>query len=308
MTRVRMLLAAIALFCLSSATEAQILLQHKIPDGEKSSAVTKMKVSQTLKIAGMEVVTSSEQKVTISSQNGKRGDDGRIAVKQKIDALTVNIEVAGQQLSFDSAQPDAPPPGTAIDALLDVFKVTAKSEWTTNCGQDNRVISIEGRDAALKSLSEELQAAVKNQYEAGYLVKAANNELAKIPSKPVKKGDVWTVESEVRLEGGQTLTFKTTYRYEGVVDQDGKSLHKIVEETTDVSYAMDADAPAALKYISSELKVAESNGTILFDQEAGRVVTENSKLHITGEIKLEAGGMELPAALDLTFESSIKRI
>jgi len=300
-------LAAAALCSWLPVANAQVTLKVKIPDGQKSTTASVVKVNQTLNIAGMDVVTGSTQQLTISSQNGQRGDDGKITVEQKIEALKADVEVAGQQLNFDFAKPDAPPPGTAVDVLLDIFKATAKSKWKVVYGQDNRVLAVEGRGDALKDLLEALQSMSKKQYDPEYLARVANDELAVIPTKPVKQGDTWSHENSIRLEGGQTMTFKTTYRYDGVVEQGGKPLHKITEKTTDVTYAMDADSPSLLKYVSSDLKVAESDGTTLFDNEAGQIVSESSKIKITGEIKFEANGNQLPAKLDLTFETNTKR-
>jgi hypothetical protein len=68
---------------------------------------------------------------------------------------------------------------------------------------------------------------------------------------------------------------------------------------------MDPNAKALLKVKSSELKVASSEGTILFDREKGAVVESVSKLRITGDMKTEINAMELPARLDLTLDSKI---
>lgn len=310
MARILTALTALALFCLASSTQAQVKLEHKLAEGQKTKSTVEIKSGQTLSIAGMDVVTNSEQTMTISSVNGKRDAQGRLPVQQKIDALKAEIEVAGQQLSFDSAKPDAPPPGTQIDVLLDIFKATAKSAWTVVYGEDNSVVAVEGRGKALEALPEELQAMTKKQYEPEYLVQQANDQLAQIPNKPVSKGDTWEVGTTVRIEAGQTLSFKTTYTYEGTVkgtaEQGGKLLHKISEKTTEVTYAMDADAPGPLKAKNSDLKIAASEGTTLFDNEAGQVVTSLSKVQITGTITFEVAGMELPAKLDLKLEQNSK--
>ena len=111
----------LVLFCGTTSTYAQVKLVREVPDGEKSTSTTVIKSEQTLTIAGMTIPTSSRQKVTINSENGNRSADGRITIKQKITTLKADIDVNGQQLSFDSAKPDAPPPGTAIDVLLEIY-------------------------------------------------------------------------------------------------------------------------------------------------------------------------------------------
>ena len=54
----------------------------------------------------------------------------------------------------------------------------------------------------------------------------------------------------------------------------------------------------------SDLKVESSDGTILFDREAGYVVEERGKLHIKGSMTLSAGGQEIPGEIDITIETT----
>jgi hypothetical protein len=60
----------------------------------------------------------------------------------------------------------------------------------------------------------------------------------------------------------------------------------------------------------SDLKVDASDGTILFDREAGRVVSSKITTRIKGDLTIVAGGMELESKLDLTLgtESELKPV
>jgi len=66
---------------------------------------------------------------------------------------------------------------------------------------------------------------------------------------------------------------------------------------------MDPNANSPLKIKSSELTVASSEGTILFDRTKGAVVESVSKIKITGDMKTEINATEVPAKLDLTIET-----
>ncbi len=308
MIRSILCLAALALVGASSVAQADVTLAAKFPDEKSSKSTTTVKTNQTLSLAGMDIVTAADQTISTSSVNGKRNADGVIVVQQKIDALNASIEVQGQRLSFDSGNPDAPPSSTKIDVLLDVFKAMSKSTWTTTYDKENTVTAVAGRAKALESLPEALRKATEKQLEESYLTQLAKEEMSAIPRTAVDTGDTWNVQSTVRMDGGQTLTFKRTYKYEGVIDQDGKSLHKITETTTGVDYDMEANGGLPLKYLSSELSVAASSGTILFDNEAGETVSRHSKVQIKGPMAFEAGGMELPAMLDLTMEQTTRLV
>lgn len=291
---------------LSPTVVGQVQLIHKLNDGEKTTTVTDVTTSQTMNIAGMEIVTSADQKITTRKVNGKRGKDGRLTVRHTVDALKAEVDIAGTRLSYDSAKPDAPPPGTALDSLIDVFKGVSKSTWMVTHDATNRVQSVSGRGDFLKSLPEAVQKATARQFDSVYLTTLANDELAVIPRNPVKKGDAWNLKTTVRLDSGQTLTFVKTFTYQGTVEQNGTRLHKIEEVTNSVVYDMDANSPSPLKYLNSDLSVAESEGTTLFDAVAGRVVSASSMVHLTGAMKFEVNGQELPAEIDLRMKQVSK--
>ena len=126
MVRITLPLALLAGLVFHTAASAQVTLEHKFPDGATSTAVTNVKTDQTLTLAGTDILTKSEQTVTIVSTNGTRDADGQLTVMHKIEALKVDLSVAGIELSFDSAKPDAEPPGTQLDFLIDMFKATTK--------------------------------------------------------------------------------------------------------------------------------------------------------------------------------------
>lgn len=289
----------------ATSAQAQVTLKHKFPDGRTSTVEAEVKTSQTLNLAGMELKSGSVQTVTVTTTNGQRADDGTLVVKNKIVALKAEVTLpGGTELAYDSAKPDADPPGTQFDFLLDVFKATAKSSWEAVMDQDNRVVAIKGRDAVYADLPETVREAMKAQVDPEYLKTVGNDELAKLPSKPVSPGDSWERTNTVKLDSGQKLTFTNEFTYKGGVEQDGKKLERIVSKTTKVEYTADAGSP--LKVLESDLKVAASEGEILFDQALGQAVSQRSKMQITGTLKLEIAGMELPGNLDLTMENNTK--
>jgi hypothetical protein len=243
--------------------------------------------------------------MTISTVNGTRGADGVLRQQQKIESLKAKITLpGGVNLEFDSTKPDAPPPGTQFDVLLDLIKVNAKSSWAVVRGPDNRVTAIEGREKVLEGLDETKKSLLQKQVDPAYLRDAANKEAEKLPNKPVNKGDTWEVTETLRLEQGQNMTFKTKYTYEGTVDHNGKQVDKIVPQVMEVSYGVDADAPLPLKVTGSELKPMMLEGVIFFDREKGHIVESRSSVQIKGTINFEVNGQALPAQLDLTMSTS----
>lgn len=290
---------------LPTNASAQVTLKYKFPDGRKSISVTEIKTSQTLTLAGNELISGSEQTLTVTATNGQRAADGTLSVNSKIEAVDASVTLpGGVEIEFDSAKPDADPPGTQFDFLLDVFKATAKSTWESELNKDNRIVAIKGRDAAFADLPENIRDAMKAQLDPEYLVAASNDELAKLPSEPVSPGDSWERTNKIRLDSGQRLAFTIKYTYEGSVQQDGKALEKITSEATKVEYSVEGESP--LKVLESDLKVAASDGEILFDPAYGQFVSQRGKIQIKGSLKLEVMGMEFPGQLELTMENTLK--
>ncbi|MCA9147131.1 MAG: hypothetical protein H6823_18965 [Planctomycetaceae bacterium] len=307
MKRTALILASTALLLSPSLLQAQVKLEHKFPDGRKTTQNKYVKVEQTLTIAGMEIPSTSEQNVTSSEMNGKRKADGTLESVHKIESLQSTIEVAGMKLKFDSVNADAPPPGTALDALIDVLKAVAGSSWTVTYGQDNSVLSVTGGEDALKNLPEALRAATAKQFSDEHLTNESNQEMRVLPDGPVKQGDSWEREETVFFDSYQSMTFTTVYKYEGTIEKDGKTLDQISSKTTTVSYAMAGESPSPLKIVDSQLKVTDSGGTLLFDRAAGMVIDRKDIKHISGSLKCEINGMELPGKLELTFEATMNR-
>jgi len=65
-------LATLVALLTSVATiaSAQVTLKYKFPDGRKSTSEAKVTTAQTLTLAGMEIVSGSEQLLTFTSTKG----------------------------------------------------------------------------------------------------------------------------------------------------------------------------------------------------------------------------------------------
>ena len=57
-------------------------------------------------------------------------------------------------------------------------------------------------------------------------------------------------------------------------------------------------------YISkTDLEIAKTEGTILFDRQLGREVENSRVLHLKGKLTLVINGMDFPTDLDLKMET-----
>jgi hypothetical protein len=287
---------------LATCSFAQVDLRWKIADNETLTTTARTKVEQTLSIAGQDLETKTETTLVVSTVSGKRSPDGTIGRTSKIESLKSDLSLpGGVVIEFDSSKP-VEPQGTQYDVLLDLMQVVAKTNSTSVCGDDNRVISIDVDRSSHENLDDTVKQLIKGPFDSDYLKEASNNDLDQIPSKPIKEGDTWTLTKTVRLEAGQSLTFTTRYEYAGTVDRDGKALHKITYTSTEVSYGQENPSGPA-KVTDSDLKIESSDGTILFDSNLGRIVEQKEKVHIKGDMTFDINGQELPGKLDLAFDN-----
>jgi hypothetical protein len=188
--------------------------------------------------------------------------------------------------------------------FLDLVKVNANSNWSVAIGKENRVKSVDGRDRVLESLDQVKRELLKKQLDGNYLRDQANRELDRIPARPLNVGDSWELSDSMRLDGGQNLNLKTRYTYRGEVDRAGRKVHQIDVDVREVVYVIDADAPPAIKLISSNLQPSMMEGVIYFDAQEGQVVESREAVRITGDIKFSLNGNELAGQDELVLESS----
>ena len=285
--------------CLISATSAsaQVRLETKFPEGTSYLTETSARFGQKLSIGGTDIDTSNDTTAKIRSTIGKRESDGKIRVTQKVEAMQATVEVMGQTYSFDSAKPDEKG-SSPLEVYRPLHKAVATRSTTITYDKSNHAVSVEHDEDLLASLPAEVRDIARSQLDPEQLKDEANEEIDRVKSDGVKKGDTWQRTKSFNFGSGQVMDFKTEYTYQGTIDQGGKSLDKITSTVKDVTYALvNSTLPFGLK--ESKLKAAESDGMLLFDRELGRTVQTTWTLRVTGDIVFVINGKDLPATIDL---------
>ena len=295
-------MSLLVLTALTSTCWAQVKLERKIPDGSSFTTDVRVTMDQTLTIVGMEIETNSETHMVSKSRAGNRANDGTLRVQEKIESLQVNIGGAAGDYSFDSANADAAG-NSPLEVIRGVHKSIAERTTTMVYGKDNLVEDVEFDEGILPSLSTQVQAQVKGQLDPDAIKTVSNQTLKALPDDTVSKGDSWERTELLNLGAGQEMTFEVEYTYNGTVQQGGKELDKISLKVKTVEFTMEASDAIPLTLKDSYLEIGSSEGTILFDRAAGRIVSSRQKTQIKGKINFEANGQELPSTLDLKLNS-----
>jgi len=311
MTRRAFLPALVLVAVLAPHARAQVKLEYKFPEGTKSLFQTNAKVHQILSIMGQDIETEADEAVVTSSSIGKRNADGTLPIAQKVESIRSQLSLpGGNNVTFDSANPDAKIENPQLAFLGDVYRALVGVGYTVVLDDKNKVKFVEGTEgfaAKIEALEGPAALALKGRLSAEKIKREWEQHHANLPEVLARKGEPWEHTQTSDIGGDQTLTFRKRYDYLGPVTVDGKSLEKIDVRAVSVKYEMDPNSASPLKVTKSDLKIDSSEGTLLFDRETGQIVDSKEKTRIKGDLTLTAGGKELPSTLDLTFDTSGQR-
>ncbi len=302
--------SAVAICVLASPlARAEVVLKQKIKDNSTTVVETHELSEQTLSLAGMEIKTKSDTTITTKSAAGQRAANGEIQVTSNVAAIQALISLpGGVEYQFDSTNPDQAAPIEQLEIIREGLRAVLGAAFVSTHDAKNEVLSITGSADMLSKLDAKTAQFFSRQYDEDYLKEKANTDLARVPGNPLSVGDTWELTDEMRIEGGQTLTFHNVFKYLGQVDVDGRKLDKIEINCKKVDYDMDADSPSPLKLKSSALKSKSTDSYLLFDRELGRPVRIRQETKITGDLTFTVNNTDVPAKLDLnmTTDSTLK--
>jgi hypothetical protein len=258
---------------------------------------------QNMKVMGMDINQNQTQTFVFSWTPKEQDKDKNWIINQKIEGVRMEIEIGGNKISYDSMQKD---PG-AGNPLADFFKALIGSEFKLTISPQMKVIKIEGRDDFIKKLvaaNQQMEPLLKQILSEEALKEMADPAFAAVPDHPVKKGESWTKESKLNMGPIGSYDMKYTYTSEG---KDGK-LDKI-KVTTDMKYIPPTAAAAGVlpfQIVSADLKSKEANGTVLFNNELGRVESNDINVKLDGKLTIAIGGMNTDVDLSQTQKTTVK--
>ena len=284
---------------LAFAQSDAAMLKFQYPDGRITETTAKTEIKQTLEMNGVPMKTSNATSVTLRNECGKRNADGMITLTQATKDLKADLDLGMAQIKFDSANPDADPGNPQLQMITDAMKFAVKAEKIMTLDKQNNAVKAE--------LPEDLEvpANFENEYKNDTLVAQFQSGQDVLPGKALKKGETWERKSETPLGSGQVMTFTKTYTYEGIVEKEGRKLHKITSKVSGVDFQI-ANSPLPVELKTAELEPAESSQEILFDNKAGIIFSDDSSVRVTGKLTFAFGGQELGGKLDLTMASKQK--
>jgi len=258
---------------------------------------------QSIKVMQQDMKQTQKQTFYFSWTPLKQDEkDKSWTIKQKIEGVTMNIEIGGNKISYDSTNP-----GTANNPLSDFFKALVGSEFTLTLSPEMKVTKVEGREKFVDNLvkaNPQMKPLLDKLLSEDALKQMADASFGVVPNKTVKVKETWQRPSKLNL--GPIGTWDTTYDY--TLDKIEKDVATIGVKTT-MKYEKPSEADAGglpFKIKSADLKSENASGTILFEIKAGRVTSVEMSQKLKGKLSIEIGGMTTEVELDQTQKTTVK--
>jgi len=175
--------------------------------------------------------------------------EGRVMLEHSVESVDMRQKLSDrQEVTYDSKTDKQPPPG---------YEAVAKS------------VGVPLTDFLIDSSGNLLKRIDKR---AGAPADAQNSQVAvPLPSKPIVPGESWNVPQDVTitLEDGDTKVIKTRQHY---------TLDSVSNGVATISVTTQVLTPVNNPKIQSQLVQRMTQGTIRFDIEAGRVLSQKLEL------------------------------
>jgi hypothetical protein len=275
-------LAAALLF--AGAAQAQTTLRYKFKAGEKKVYETTQKMTMKMNVNGMDVNIGMNTKMTMEQAVTGTTADGKGKITQKFQRIAFDMTTPTANIQYDSEKnknPDDP----AGKIMAPMFNALVNGEFKLIMAPDGSISDMEIPESVTKAMQKLAQGpggpGLGEMFSKEGLKKIFSQNVS-FPTGPVEKGKSWESKTELKLPFGK-MEVATKYTYEGPTKEGSKTLEKITTSPTSTVTA-DPNAP-----ITIAIKKQDAKGTILFDNEAGRMVQSN--IESSMQMEITANGM-----------------
>lgn len=277
--RIALLLLA-ALSIPTGFAKAGETLRWKWQEGDSSRLVMEQTMDMTMNGGPMGPLTSATDQKMLMTWTVKPGAGDATAVTQSTDRIVMKMDgPMGQGFEYDSAQ-EAAPVGMAamIAPMFDALVASDIVLWVTERGEVNEV-----------TFPDELKQVFDNMpggaVSTDMIMQMSQQGMLKFPEEPVEVGDTWTESTEVSSPQMGAMKINVMYRFDGMREIDGRSVAAITPSLT-----MEVADPNG-QAMPVTFETRESGGEILFDNEAGKLVS--SRIDQTTDVIVSVQGQEM---------------
>ena len=282
--------AIVVLAFTAAPTPAQTTLRYKFKEGDKLHYVLDQDMTTTIGIKGKETDTRLHVIWDLEWAVLKVDGGGSGTVEIKIARARMLLDGPAGKAAADSDDKNEPDNALRKTMAASV-KVMAAMELRGTILPTGEMKNVRATEETLKAMKDLGGAKTQDDLLNSDMARSMQFATA-FPSDAIAKGKTWAKKIETKAGFGKTIT-ENTSTYEGPIEKDGLMLEKV---SLKLAMKIEPDAKPAIK---AEIKDLKSNGYLLFDNKAGRLI--DTVTNQRTEMVLEVMGM----SFNQTIEQSV---
>jgi hypothetical protein len=288
----------------------KVTLKWKFKKGDTFYQTMNTKTEQTMKVMNNEVKQTQNQKFYFQYTADEPKED-TVVLTQKIIGVEMDIDIGGSKINYKSTEAAAP--GAPANPLSDFFSKLKDTEFKLTLNtKDLKVTKVEGQKEFLDKLvraNQQMKPLLEQILSDKALMEMAEPTFAVIPTEPKAPGESWSRKTS--LDMGPIGKYENEHKFTLEGQDTASKNYKIKSETT-LKYTPPGEQTAAgagglpFKIKSADLKSSNATGTILFNNEKGRVDKSEMSLDLSGSLSIEIGGQTTKVELSQTQKTSVE--
>ncbi len=280
-------LALVTVSTTAAESRGQETLRWKFSRGDTLNYTVQQKMDTSVKIGGMDVASSMNQKMGMVWTVLEVGASDDIVMTQVIDRIQMRMENAQTgAIDFDT-QNATPPDNPLARAMGDTFSNIVGKEFTVSMKPTGKVDNVTIPKALLDAIRSNA-AGLPGTLDEESLKQLMRQTAITLPDQAVSPGDSWTTSQKMEFPFG-TMQLSPTMTYRG--RESGTNLG-IIDFVPSVTLQ-----PKKNAQVSVALKSSEGVGRVKFDIDNGRV--QSMQMQMTMGMVSEAQGQK--------FEQTVKQ-
>lgn len=295
------LFTAIALIAGAQKNTAELRLN--LEKGKTYTQTGNVKMNMKMEMMGTKIDTDVPMSIAISMKVVDICDDNFV-IETTYDAIKMNFNIAGQEMSFDSADPNPDPE----NAFTQMFSSFIGKPFTMILDKRQNIVAIEGLDKIFSAMFDNEQLSDEQKEKMNATLQGIWNE-EKIkenfsegnivfPEEPIYKGFTWTGEKMQNMQG-IAMQVKNTYTVE-----------KITATTVEIAMVSEISMNMAMteNEISMNITVgnAQSTGRYTIDLATGLTQSAKISTDMTMVMTTNMDGTEITIPMHITAEMTVK--
>lgn len=267
------------LFATSLAAGGETLRWQWAP-GDTSRLLMEQTMDMTMNGGPMGPIKSATVQKMLMTWTVKSGAEDATQISQSTDRVMMKMDgPMGQGFAYDSAEETAPVGMAAMVAPM--FDALVASDIVLTVSDRGEVRNV--------TLPDELKQAFDRMpggaASADMITQMSQQGMLKFPEHALEVGDTWTETTEVSSPQMGAMKINATYRFDGMKEVDGRTLAAITPSLT-----MEVADPNG-QAMPVTFETRESGGEILFDNEAGKIVS--SRIDQTTDVIVSVQGQQM---------------